>query len=67
MIRCTYRLAASRKIISSAKCDHLPHKGDLIKLNQSNYIVDSVAQEGLVASISVHLQHSLAMQMSKKN
>ncbi len=59
MLRCTYRLTDTRTVVARGKVDRLPHKGDLINLDNERYIVEKVQQEGPSATISVSIDANL--------
>ncbi len=55
MLRCTYRLTATRTRVAQAMLERLPHVGDRITLNHQAYVVEAVTQEGATATVSVSL------------
>ena len=67
MLRCTYRLTVSRTVVTRGKLNRLPHKGDVLTLNNEQYVVDKVQQEGASVTISVSVQVTNSTSISNKN
>ena len=55
MLRCTYRLTATRTRVARAMLERLPHAGDRVTLNNQAYVVETVTQEGATATVSVSM------------